>query len=428
MNVAGYVVDERFVVDDAPDPFDPPAGAAAASRGDGEDGGGNDSGAPSYSSMQHKPRIREQCEIKRAAGEPPEGELFPFSILTYNVLAEAYASYQMHCARGHLLWQYRKPRILYEMQNYASDILCVQELDHYRDIISRLRKFGYKGVFLQRPQSHPDGCAVFFRKSRFALVNVEKVFFDHLTEDKLVKQRRIEGRVHTNNVALLVVLRDLRANGATLLVVCAHLFWHPDFNDVKVLQTRFLLKQIQKSSKRNNVTATVFCGDLNSTPQSAVYQLINNGTLSSAHPDIKKFGLPAFSHQLKLASIYQRAKPKEPLTNLTPKFCGCLDYVWYTHEQLYPLSYLQPLQQTDKDLRDSRGYLPNRRYGSDHFCVGGVLAYQPGAVPPEPGPPILLPAPGQKVEMEVEAEEQLEEQPAAGAVAAAPTVVTVAAQ
>ena len=49
----------------------------------------------------------------------------------------------------------------------------------------------------------------------------------------------------------------------------SHLFWDPNFNDVKLVQTFDLLQQIQ-SVMRQLPLPLILCGDFNSEPSSAV--------------------------------------------------------------------------------------------------------------------------------------------------------------
>lgn len=61
---------------------------------------------------------------------------------------------------------------------------------------------------------------------------------------------------------------------------------------------------------------------------------------------------------------------------------GCLDYIWYSKATLRAESYLEPLAQTDSALAESKGFLPNQEYSSDHYCIGAILSY---TSPAEPG-------------------------------------------
>lgn len=51
-----------------------------------------------------------------------------FTLLTYNILAEKYATAQMYgyVPSWALVWEYRKQMILHEVLSYDADIICLQ--------------------------------------------------------------------------------------------------------------------------------------------------------------------------------------------------------------------------------------------------------------------------------------------------------------
>lgn len=51
-----------------------------------------------------------------------------FTLLTYNILAEKYATSQMYgyVPSWALVWEYRKQMILHEILSYDADIICLQ--------------------------------------------------------------------------------------------------------------------------------------------------------------------------------------------------------------------------------------------------------------------------------------------------------------
>ena len=57
-----------------------------------------------------------------------------------------------------------------------------------------------------------------------------------------------------------------------LYVVNSHIHWDPRFADVKLVQTQILLEEMERITNRDPV---IFCADLNSTTESAVYEVIS---------------------------------------------------------------------------------------------------------------------------------------------------------
>lgn len=51
-----------------------------------------------------------------------------FTLLSYNILAEKYASPQMYgyVPSWYLPWEYRKLQVLHEVLSYDPDIICLQ--------------------------------------------------------------------------------------------------------------------------------------------------------------------------------------------------------------------------------------------------------------------------------------------------------------
>ncbi|RHY79520.1 hypothetical protein DYB35_009748 [Aphanomyces astaci] len=100
-----------------------------------------------------------------------------FRILSYNVLAEIYATRQMYpyCPMWALNWSFRKQLLQRELQLYNADILCLQEVqaDHYKNhFLPMMTAWGYEGMFQKKTresmglEGKVDGCAMFYRSSR----------------------------------------------------------------------------------------------------------------------------------------------------------------------------------------------------------------------------------------------------------------------
>lgn len=114
-----------------------------------------------------------------------------FTVLTYNVLADLYASselYGSYCPSWALSWAYRRNNLLKEVLSYGADILCLQEVqsDHYEDFfLPELAKAGYASVYKRKTEQMYtgsayaiDGCATFYRREAFALIKKYEVEFN----------------------------------------------------------------------------------------------------------------------------------------------------------------------------------------------------------------------------------------------------------
>ena len=70
-------------------------------------------------------------------------------------------------------------RVAEVVNHHDPDIICLQEVDHPKLMFKALQSVGYSGRFLHKPDSPcvylpnnngPDGCAVFFKTSKFDLL------------------------------------------------------------------------------------------------------------------------------------------------------------------------------------------------------------------------------------------------------------------
>ena len=70
-------------------------------------------------------------------------------------------------------WSSRYPRLLEEICRLNADVLCLQEVqsDHFQTLLKDLAHAGYYGVYKQRTNRKPDGCATFFKTGKVTSKN-----------------------------------------------------------------------------------------------------------------------------------------------------------------------------------------------------------------------------------------------------------------
>mmetsp|Transcript_8555 Transcript_8555/g.16126 ORF Transcript_8555/g.16126 Transcript_8555/m.16126 type:complete len:647 (+) Transcript_8555:329-2269(+) len=333
-----------------------------------------------------------------------------FRIVTYNILAEIYATQQQYpyCDFWALSWDYRFQNIIREIIDACPDVICMQEVqaDHYEShIYSALSEAGFEGVYKQKTRASMglagkvDGCALFWRRSKFHLVESYSIEFNELASRQATQvlgmnPRTEEGisylnRLSKDNVAQLVVLElaqptmSTRSNREPINQVCianTHLYSNKDFPDVKLWQTWQLLQELETfvMSRSHNLPLMI-CGDFNSTPDTAVYDLLSRQAVHPGHPDVNmNHGdnsspniLPdamSISHSFQLGSVYSTVMGEEPrATNYTSQFKGVLDYMWYSANNLRPLS-CAPVPE-EKELTKHGEALPSTQYSSDHVML-----------------------------------------------------------
>ncbi|KAJ5281175.1 hypothetical protein N7478_006547 [Penicillium angulare] len=346
------------------------------------------------------------------------------TVLSYNTLCDssATASHYGYVPLRILSWEFRRELILNELRSHNSDIVCLQEVDQgsynnfYRE---QLAYSDYKGVYWPRGRAMGmqeddakviDGCATFFKGSKYILLDKQVINFGQtaVRRPDAKGQDDIYNRLWQKDHIAVVVFLENRQTGARFMVVNAHLYWDPAFKDVKLIQTAILMEEITKLSDKyakwpacTDKTAFRFseaesasenapvvepapsmeyssgeqipllmCGDFNSNPGSAAYNLISSGRLDESHPELENrlygnLSKVGMTHPFKLKSAYGSIGELS-FTNYTPDFSDILDYVWFSSNTLHVSALLG---EVDKEyLRRVPGF-PNFHFPSDHVAL-----------------------------------------------------------
>ncbi|XP_038147303.1 protein angel homolog 1 isoform X2 [Cyprinodon tularosa] len=210
-----------------------------------------------------------------------------FTVMSYNILSqdllEENQQLYAHCPPEVLQWNYRCSLLLSEIEKWAPDILCLQEVqeNHYHEhLYPVLSQMGYTCVYQRRTGTKTDGCAACYRSAVFTEAGVSKLEFF----------RPETGLLDRHNVGIVLLLRPLVTRGAEvkeggppLCVANTHLLFNPRRGDIKLAQLAIMLAEINamiKSCKvRREHCNVVFCGDFNSIPYTPLYQLLTTGEL-----------------------------------------------------------------------------------------------------------------------------------------------------
>ncbi|KAA0157563.1 hypothetical protein FNF29_00139 [Cafeteria roenbergensis] len=340
-------------------------------------------------------------------------------VVSFNVLAEIYGNRGVYpyCPAWALAFDYRKKLIAQELRALDADVVCLQEVqtDHYASFfLPEMHKLGYEGLYRQKNRQSMgvagkvDGCAMFFKSSRFGLLEKYNLDFNEAvkkccegeaakakgmnaieSKSHLDRVEKIKRRLSHDNVAQVVVLEMHKSpSGAPLpepvrlCVANTHLFWDPEYEDVKLWQTHKLLGELEKSMSGQHACPIILCGDFNSEPTSPVHQLLA-GNARMGHRAVLPFdqlpedrlailsmqGSAPLCHSLFLSSAYGTVLGQEPeYTNFTKSYVGCLDYVWYTATNITPLAVLA-IPKEEELLRAWGTHLPNPQHPSDHIAL-----------------------------------------------------------
>ncbi|XP_055645425.1 CCR4-NOT transcription complex subunit 6-like [Toxorhynchites rutilus septentrionalis] len=338
-----------------------------------------------------------------------------FTVMCYNVLCDKYATRQMYgyCPSWALTWEYRKKAILDEIRHFAADIINLQEVEteqYFNFFKPELKNDGYESIFSPKSRAktmaesdrkYVDGCAIFYRSSKFSLIKEHLIEFNQLAMANAEGSDNMLNRVMPkDNIGLAALLKvkenawegvtpEQAAISQPLLVCTAHIHWDPEFCDVKLIQTMMLgneLKTIldeashsfRPGHKFDNVQL-LLCGDFNSLPNSGVIEFLSAGRVSMDHPDFKELGYKSclqrisncdtpneFTHSFKLASAY--SEDIMPYTNYTFDFKGIIDYIFYSKQGIIPLGLLGPM--SADWMRENKVIgCPHPHIPSDHFSL-----------------------------------------------------------
>ncbi|THG04976.1 hypothetical protein TEA_006519 [Camellia sinensis var. sinensis] len=241
----------------------------------------------------------------------------------------------------------------------------VEEVDRFNDLDNLLQKDGFKGIYQARTGEACDGCAIFWKSELFTILHQENMEFQSFGL--------------RNNVAQFCVLK-----------------------------IRLFLKKAHKLSQEWGNIPVILAGDLNSMPQSAMYQFLASSEVSfGSSPSVKPLDLQlhdrrrisgqicpleyqAFHSRNNYAARFfigiskideengnqgscrTRDNYGEPLaTSYHSKFMGTVDYIWHTRE-LVPVRVLETLP---VDILRKTGGLPSKNWGSDHLALVCELAF-----------------------------------------------------
>jgi len=330
-----------------------------------------------------------------------------FRVLTYNILAQAYATSDQYfyCPSWALDWNYRKQGILKEISQYDCDIICLQEVEtkQFNEFfLPEMEKIGYLGVFCPKSRARTmedwgsvDGCAILFKMKKFNLLEKYIIEFQGICmsrhKDFVENSEAFSRLITKDNIAISVILQlkdhQSETDGSSplknsrgrtiskhkhILVSNTHIHWNPENKDVKLMQVQLLLEELSAlsspKSKWPNIPI-IIAGDFNSTVDSGPYELLTKGNLKARHPDLDPYEYGVYSsygmnHDLSISSSY--APIGEPqFTNFTDDFVGVLDYIWYSHDTLAVSKVLQPVDEETVRLTK----LPNVYMHSDHVCL-----------------------------------------------------------
>ncbi|XP_058449856.1 nocturnin isoform X2 [Malaya genurostris] len=315
----------------------------------------------------------------------------------------------VRCPVDALTWECRRYQLIQEIVQNDPDIVCLQEVDHFKFIQKILATQNYEGVFFPKPDSPclyingnngPDGCAVFYKKDRLEMIN-------HFTRVLEV------WRVQSNQVAIAAMFRTLDTN-QEICVTTTHLKARKGalLSKLRNEQGKDLLYFIDGIAKKRPV---ILCGDFNAEPIEPIYSTVLNYKplgLSSAYSDLlaqehqetesennqnaanTDTSCPVLQHKSSIASFHSddddcsisstgKTKAEQSAAN-EPAYttwkireegevCHTIDYVFYSKDQISVKNCL--MFPSGEEISPDR--TPSYQYPSDHFSLCCDFELQP---------------------------------------------------
>ncbi|XP_078446259.1 carbon catabolite repressor protein 4 homolog 4-like isoform X2 [Wolffia australiana] len=322
-----------------------------------------------------------------------------FRLVSYNILAQVYvkSSYFPHSPSSCLRWKARSQAVLNLLRSFKADFLCLQELDEFDSFYRKnMESEGYSSIYAKRTGLKQDGCGIFYKPENAELILKETIEYNDLVnllrdsndsscegqaedandlqkmDEKLTLEENSDDnhsdrnpndprvRLKRDCVGIMAAFRLNDPSHHYVIVVNTHIYWDPEWADVKLAQTKYLLSRLSKFrsqiiGKFNSVPSVIVAGDFNSTPGDDVYRCVVSKNVGEGE-------LP-----VQLCSLYASAGGEPAFTNCTPGFTGTIDYIFFSG-LLSPVTLLQVPTVESPDIV---GGLPNSYHPSDHLPIGG---------------------------------------------------------
>ncbi|ELT97737.1 hypothetical protein CAPTEDRAFT_132833 [Capitella teleta] len=307
-----------------------------------------------------------------------------FRVMTYNILADLYADSEYSrdflfpaCPEKYLNIDYRKLLFVREILGYKSDVICLQEVDKkiFNSVLQPIfKQEGYEGSFRSKNGELGEGCATFFRESKFRMVlqsninlidNLESEASNKDLLDKITSSEILKEKVLPRKTSLQVtVLESVEDPKKKLIVATTHLYFHPRANNVRIIQGILCMRHIQKvvdECRAQGFDPTlVFCGDFNNGRMTGVHTFLKDGVIPATHCDWMCD--MNFKHDFRLES----ACGYPIYTNYVPGFNGCIDYIYIESDKL-EVTQVIPMP-THEEVTQYTA-LPNMVFPSDHIAL-----------------------------------------------------------
>jgi mRNA deadenylase 3'-5' endonuclease subunit Ccr4 len=193
-------------------------------------------------------------------------------VVSYNILADAHIRTEWYPKTPPRLlwWEHRKNRLVKRIREFSAELVCLQEVEPpvFEFLETALKPDGYRGVYAQKGNHKPDGCATFFKTTSVILADYQTIYYSD----------RAGGDLHSGHLALIT---DVEINGLAVRAVNTHLKW-----ENKESNHRIGLKQAVELAEMicsDKASRWIVCGDFNAQTGSAVIETMLSKGLIDAY-------------------------------------------------------------------------------------------------------------------------------------------------
>jgi len=260
----------------------------------------------------------------------------------------------VRCNPSALIWNTRRWRLIEEIIRYDPDIICLQEVDHFKLLEMALGSIGFSGRFVAKPDSPciylesnngPDGCAIFYKTEKFELLS---------EANKILEVWKVE----SNQVVMSLNLRQ-RMSGKEICVATTHLKARSGalLSTLRNEQGKDILDWLETIRADRPV---ILSGDFNAEPSEPVFKSLRENErtpLESAYTMKAQNKKEENIHEDNLE--YTTWKIRE-----TGEQKHILDYIFHS-PQLQAVSTLD--MPTEQQIGEDR--LPSLQFASDHLSL-----------------------------------------------------------
>ncbi|KAJ8966859.1 hypothetical protein NQ314_003253 [Rhamnusium bicolor] len=299
----------------------------------------------------------QECGKKTTDGKSNSKPGFIFTLMCYNVLAQDLLKQHPYLYRdhhqGYLSWETRWKNLFKEIKRLSPDILCLQEVQesHIKDYFSLLETLGYRSLYKKRTGGRTEGCALYYKTELINLVEYTAV--EYYQPGVSILNR--------DNVAIIAKFVPKLHPTREFVIATTHLLYNPRRQDVRLAQMQVLLTEVERisyimNSKNGGYLPVIITGDLNSTPDTALYEFVAKGRLNYEFLSPKSL--------IKDTDVYTGKV-------LVPPDLLITGLIYVKKDKGYPEDKIKLLSRyrlpTKNELRDVR--VPNSVFGSDHLSL-----------------------------------------------------------